>query len=162
MGDKGQHMRKRMIEKGVQETPESEHTWLNLEAIAQVEITSEDETCPIEAALVPGGGCWKAAEAGEQTIRLLFDEVLNIGMIRLIFQEDHQERTQEFVLRWSADRKSYHDIARQQYNFSLPDSSRELEEYIVDLHGVSALELCIIPDISKGGARASLAEWRIA
>ncbi len=155
-------MRKRMIEKGIEKASEVEPAWLDLEAIAQVEITSEDEACPIEAALVPGGGCWRAAEAGEQTIRLLFDEALSIGMIRLIFQEDHQERTQEFVLRWSADRKSYHDIARQQYNFSLPDSSRELEDYVVDLRGVSALELCIIPDISKGGARASLAEWRIA
>jgi len=155
-------MRKRMIEKGIQETSEVEPAWLDLEAVAQVEITSEDETCPIEAALVPGGGCWRAAGAGEQTIRLLFDEALSIGMIRLIFQEDHQERTQEFVLRWSPDRKTYHDIARQQYNFSLPDSSRELEDYVVDLHGVSALELCIVPDISKGEARASLAEWRIA
>ena len=162
MGDKGQHMRKRVIEKDVQEALEVGHAWLNLEAIAQVEITSEDESCPIEAALVPGGGYWRAAGAGEQMIRLLFDEALSLGMIRLIFQEEHQERTQEFVLRWSADRKSYHDIARQQYNFSLPDSTRELEDYVVDLHGVSALELRIIPDISKGEARASLAEWRIA
>jgi hypothetical protein len=155
-------MRKRLIQNGVQQVSEDEHSWLNLEAIAQVEITSEDQACPIEAALVPGGGCWRAAVAGEQTIRLLFDEALSIGRVRLIFQEDHLERTQEFVLRWSADRKTYHDIARQQYNFSLPDSSRELEDYVVDLHGVSALELCIVPDISKGEARASLAEWRIA
>jgi len=155
-------MRKRVIERDIKEASEVEHAWLNLEAVAQVEITSEDEAFPVEAALVPGGGCWRAAAAGEQTIRLLFDAAQKIGMIRLIFEENSQERTQEFVLRWSADRQSYHDIARQQYNFSSPDSTRELEDYVVELHGVSALELCIIPDISKGGARASLAEWRIA
>jgi len=79
------------------------------------------------------------------------------------FQEDNQERTQEFVLRWSADGgQSYHDIARQQYNLSLPDSTLEIEDYGVDLNGVTGLELCVIPDISGGGARASLAEWRVA
>jgi len=155
-------MRKRIIEPDIREASEIEHNWLNLEGLAQVEITSEDEAHPVEAALAPNGGCWRAAIAGEQKLRLLFDAAQKIRMIRLVFQEDHQERTQEFVLRWSADGKSYHDIARQQYNFSSPDSNRELEEYNVDLNAVTALELCIIPDISGGSARASLAEWRVA
>ena len=91
-------MRKRIIEQGVQKTPELEHSWLNLEEIAQVEVSSEQEEHPIESALVAGSGsCWQAAVAGEQTIRLLFDQPQSIRVIRLLFQEDHQERTQEFV-----------------------------------------------------------------
>ena len=155
-------MRKRIIDRDIQEASDTEHNWLSLENMAQAELTSEDEAHPIDAALVPGGGSWRAAEAGEQTLRLLFDEPQRISHVRLVFQENGLERTQEFVLRWSADGESYHDIARQQYNFSLPDSTRELEDYCVELNGVTALELCIIPDISRGSAHASLAEWRVA
>jgi len=157
-------MRKRIIQHGIQEASEAEHHWLNLESVAQVEITSEEEKHPIESVLVAGvDSCWRAAVAGEQTLRLLFDEPQRIRLIRLLFQEDHQERTQEFVLRWSSDGgASYRDVARQQYNFSLPDSNRELEDYIVDLNDVTTLELCIIPDISGGSAHASLSQWSVA
>jgi len=157
-------MRKRMVKRDNQGVSRREYHWLNLENIAQAEMTSEDAAHPIESALVSGSGSgWRAAEPGKQTLRLLFDEPQSIEMIHLAFQEDGQERTQEFVLRYSTDGgQTYHDIARQQYNFSSPDSTRELEDYRVDLAGVTVLELCLIPDISGGSARASLAEWRIA
>ena len=154
-------MRKRIIDRNSQKNEEVEHHWLNLTDMVQAELTSEDEAHPIESALVAGGPGWRAAASGEQRLRLLFDQPQKIAFIRLIFQEE-QQRTQEFVLRWSSDGASYHDIARQQYNFSAPDSTRELEDYTVDLHGVTALELCITPDISGGAARATLAEWRVA
>jgi hypothetical protein len=51
---------------------------------------------------------------------------------------------------------------RQQYNFSPPDAAREVEDYDLDLDGVTALELKIVPDISDGGSRASLAQLRVA
>jgi len=156
-------MRKRMVERDNQEVSRTEYHWLNLENIAQAEMTSEDVAHPIESALSGLGSGWRAAEPGEQTLRLLFDEPQRIEMIHLAFQEDGQERTQEFVLRYSTDGgQTYHDIARQQYNFSSPDSTRELEDYRVNLNDVTTLELSIIPDISGGNARASLAEWRIA
>lgn len=157
-------MRKRIIdEQGVQEASEANHHWLNLESVAQVEITSEDEAHPIESALAIGSDSfWRAAKSGEQTLRLLFDEPQRVTLIRLLFQEDHQERTQEFVLRWSSDSGDSYEIARQQYNFSSPDSNRELEEYTVGLDGVTALELSIIPDISGGSAHATLAQWSVA
>jgi len=157
-------MRKRMIKRDIQEVSKQEYNWLNLATLAQMEISSEEETHPIESALVPGSGSgWRAAESGEQMLRLLFDKPQKVALVRLAFQEETQERTQEFVLRWSSDGgQSYHDIARQQYNFSSPDSIRELEDYSVNLDGVTVLELCIIPDISRGSAHASLAEWRVA
>jgi hypothetical protein len=58
--------------------------------------------------------------------------------------------------------QSYREILRQQYNFSPPGMMREFEDYAVDLAGVTALELKIVPDISGGDARASLAQLRIA
>ncbi len=155
-------MRKRMIERDRHEISETEHHWLNLEALALAEMTSEDAAHPLEGVFMVGGGSWRAAESGEQTLRLLFDEAQGIKLIRLLFVEESKERTQEFVLRFSTDGETFHDIARQQYNFSAPDSIRELEDYRVELDGVTALELNIIPNISGGDARASLAEWRIA
>lgn len=157
-------MRKRIIGHGPREAAAAEPGWLDLDLLAQVEITSEDAGYPIEAALIPGTGPgWRAAQPGEQTIRLLFDEPLSLRRIHLMFHEVEQERTQEFVLRWSPDRgQSYREIVRQQYNFSPPDATREVENYEIDLDGVTALELQIVPDISRGRAHASLAQLRVA
>jgi len=115
-------------------------------------------------ALIPSAGSgWRAAQAGEQTIRLLFDDLQNVRRIQLLFREDQQARTQEFVLRWSPDGgQSYREIVRQQYNFSPPGVTREFEDYTVDLAGVTALELIIVPDLGGGDARASVAQLRIA
>jgi hypothetical protein len=157
-------MRKRIIGNGPGEVADAEPDWMDLEHLAQVEITSEEVDYPIESALIPRmGPGWRAAQPGEQTIRLQFDEPLRIKWIRLVFHEDEQERTQELVLRWSPDGgQSYREIVRQQYNFSPPGAERELEDYEVDLDEVTALELRIVPDISGGSAQASLAQLRIA
>jgi hypothetical protein len=157
-------MRKRIINRNTQKVSPVDQCWIDLQHVAQVELTSEDAAHPIEAALIPGfGSGWRAAQAGEQMIRLLFDEPLRVRRIQLLFQEDQQARTQEFVLRWSPDAcQSYQEIVRQQYNFSPPGMTREFEDYTVDLVGVKALELRIVPDISGGDARASVAQLRIA
>jgi len=157
-------MRKRIIGRGLIDVAAAEPGWMDLERLAQVEITSEEVDYPIESALVPGAGPgWRAAQPGEQTIRLLFDEPRSLRQIHLMFHEGEQERTQEFVLRWSPDGgQSYREILRQQYNFSPPAATREVEDYDIDLDGVTALELKIVPDISDGSAHASLAQLRIA
>jgi hypothetical protein len=157
-------MRKRIVKQEPQNVAPVDQGWLDLQGLAQVELTSEDAAYPIEAALIPGAGSgWHAAQAGEQTIRLLFDKLQRLKRIQLLFHEDQQARTQEFVLRWSPDGgQSYREIVRQQYNFSPLGVTREFEDYTVDLAGVTALELRIVPDISGGDARASVAQLRIA
>ena len=157
-------MRKRVINQDLQNASPVDQSWLDLQRLAQVELTSEEATHPIEAALLPIVGLgWRAAQAGEQTIRLLFDELQQVRRIQLLFHEDQQARTQEFVLRWSPDAgQSYREIVRQQYNFSPPGVTREFEDYAVDLAGMTTLELRIVPDISGGDAQASVAQLRIA
>jgi len=157
-------MRKRIINQGAEGTQAADSNWLDLESLAQVEVSSEDAAHPIESALLPNTGSgWRAARPGKQTVRLLFDQPQEIQSIRLAFQENEQARTHEFVLRWSADGgQSYREIARQQYNFSPPGTTRELEEYTVELHGLTTLELIIVPDIGGGSAHASLAQLRLA
>jgi hypothetical protein len=158
-------MRKRITNEGSQEAPraDSQH-WLDLEHLVQVELTSEDAEHPIESALkMNTGSDWRAQQPGKQTIRLLFDKPHRIRRIQLVFQEDELERTQEFVLRWSpGGEASCREIVRQQYNFSPPGITRELEDYVVDLDGLTMLELSIIPDISTGKTCASLAQLRLA
>ena len=157
-------MHKRMINQEPQNVAPVDRGWLDLQSLAQVELTSEDAANPIEAALVRSTGRgWRAAQSGEQTICLLFDELQAMRRIQLLFHEDQQARTQEFVLRWSPDGgQSYREIVRQQYNFSPPGVTREFEDYAVDLAGVTTLELRIVPDISGGDARASVTQLRIA
>src|SRR6516225_4988084 len=157
-------MRKRLI------TPTEENIrtrsvgWLDVERAAVVEVTSEERDHPGESAFVLGGAPgWRAAVPGSQTIRLIFDQPQKLRGISLVFEENDIPRTQEFVLRWSPDRgSSAREIVRQQWNFSPRVSTREVEEYQVDLLGVTVLELVINPDISGGVARASLKNLRLS
>jgi len=152
-------MRKRLVSQTGR--GDDQRGW-DLERVASVEITSEDAAHPIERALTYGGSGWRASAPGEQVIRLLFEEPKPVRRIGLLFEEDHQSRTQEFVLRWSADRGvSYREIVRQQFTFSPPGTTREAEDYGVALNGVTALELRLVPDISGGSAYASLKQMRL-
>jgi hypothetical protein len=155
-------MRKRII--GHQATASPEQEWLNVEMLAEVEITSEDTAHPIESALLPGDlAGWQAAEAGNQTIRLHFHQPQLLRRIWLHFDEAKTERTQEYVLRWSADHgKTFRDIVRQQWNFSPPQTINEIENHQVELPAATTLELRITPDISGGPAVASLTQMRLA
>jgi hypothetical protein len=156
-------MRKRQISPTPPSEPPSTSTWLDVEHKALVEVTSEENGYPIESALLGVEGGWRAADAGTQTIRLIFDEPQRFRRIWLVFEDSKNVRTQEFVLRWSSDNgKSFREIVRQQWNFSPPESVREVEDYAVELSAVTALELIIVPDNRGGAARASLASFRVA
>lgn len=157
-------MRKRIIaDTAPPDERPAESGWLDLPALATVEVTSEDPARPVEAAFQPDGTGWRAAGSGAQTLRLVFDAPTRVRRVRLTFREDEVARTQEFVLRWSADGgRSYREVVRQQYNFSPPGTTAEAEDYRVNLDGVTTLELRIVPDIGGGGAVASVERMRVA
>ena len=97
-------MRKRLITPSPQNAAPRDESWLDLDRAASVEVTSEEKDYLIEFALVSGEvRGWRAANAGTQTIRLLFDHPQRLSHISLVFEETETARTQEFVLRWSAD-----------------------------------------------------------
>ena len=127
-------------------------------------MTSEEDGYPIEFALLGDEKHgWRAASAGTQTIRLIFDEPQELRRIWLVFEDTENTRTQEFVLRWSpATGNSFREIVRQQWNFSSAGSVREIEDYAVELSAVKVLELIIVPDQSGGATRATLASLRLA
>jgi hypothetical protein len=156
-------MRKRPITPIPQAGTPDDEGWLDLARAAVVEVTSEEKDYPVESALVAGEmRGWRAAESGTQTIRLIFDQPQKVTRIALVFEETETPRTQEFALRWSPDGgRSFREIVRQQWNFSPPDTIHEVEEYRVELLGVTVLELVIVPDISRGSARATLKSLRL-
>jgi len=157
-------MQKRIVGRAQQEPALPDQDWLNVERLADVEVTSEDAEHPIEAALLPSRRSgWRGAEPGKQTIRLLFTSPQRLRRIWLVFAESAIERTQEYVLRWSSDGgQSFHEIVRQQWNFSPQGAPHETEDHRVELADVEILELSIIPDTSGKIAFASLVQLRIA
>ena len=136
-------MRKRTINPHSETASMLDERWLNLIALARVEMTSESAECPIESALLHDHGSgWRAAQPGKQTIRIFFDQPLSLGHIFLCFEEDKQERTQEFVLGMIQEvegQRLSRKIVRQQYTFSPPNTTDEIESYAVNLNGVIAL-----------------------
>jgi hypothetical protein len=157
-------MRKHILNTPDPNPPETSERWLNLDEIAQVEVSSEDPQHPIESAFKhEEGPGWVAGQTGSQTIRLLFDEPRDIHRIWFRFSEPEVERTQQFTLRWADNQKGpFKELFRQQWNFNPRGSTTEEENYKVDLHHVSALELVIDPDQGKNLAFASLANWCVA
>jgi hypothetical protein len=156
-------MRKIVKQAEAESTPEN-GPWLDVSAIAQVEVTSEDSQHPIESIFTEGSeGGWRASERGKQTIRLYFDQPQRIRRLWLHFQELQTERTQQFSLHWSKDKAdALRALVQQQWNFSPGGSTSQIEDYTVELDDVWMLQLVIDPDISKGPAVASLQRWRIA
>ena len=136
-------MRKRVIKPPATEAAAAEAEWLDVEKLAQVEVTSEDPTHPIESALVPSEeGGWRAAQPGQQTIRVVFDQPQRLSRVWLLFIEPDTARTQEFVLRWSPDGRAFRDIVRQQWNFGPPETIREF---------VAAQGIEHFYDVGRGG-----------
>jgi hypothetical protein len=144
---------------------EDAHThvkWLDLAELVRVELTSEDPRHPFDPVFEEGGDHgWRAGGPGKQTIRLLFDDPQTIRRIRLRFCDREQERSQEFVLRYGDQSGSSREIVRQQWSFSPGGSTEEVEDYTVDLVGVTMLELEIDPDRGKNTLPATLAELLI-
>lgn len=141
-------MRKSFISSATETMAATHDDWMDLENIARVEISSEDVDFPIEDALgkaLKKG--WKAREIGPQVIRLHFDKAQEIRRIQLHFVDQAAERSQEFAV-YAGSGTELREVVRQQWSFSPGGSTEEREDYTVDLHGVTLLELRIDPDRS--------------
>ena len=122
--------------------------WLDLEAVARVEISSEDAMFPVEHALGTDATTgWRAAGTGPQVIRLRFDAPQKIRRIQVHVIERVAERSQEFAIFAEAD-GGRREVVRQQFTFSPGGSTEEIEDYSVELNRVTMVELKIDPDRS--------------
>jgi len=157
-------MRKRLITDPFSANGRVTTSWIDLESVATAEVTSEEAAHGIECALtLASNDGWRASVPGDQLIRLVFDQPQNINRIHIVFHERRVPRTQEITLRWSPDHgQSFREIVRQQYTFSPAGATSEVEDYVVQLDGVTVLELRIRPDITGNSAYASLEALRVA
>jgi hypothetical protein len=154
LGERGDAMRKQLMDAGAK-TAElggtAANNWINLEAVAAVEISSEEQRCPIERALGLGADRevstgWRAATTGPQTIRLRFDRPTEIRRIYLHFVEGAKERSQEFSVHAGSAESELREVVRQQFAFSPNGATEEVEDYRVDLKNVRVFELRVDPD----------------
>ena len=72
------------------------------------------------------------------------------------------ERTQEFVLEWAPPGGPRERSFASSGTLARMARHSEIEDYHVDLNGVSVLQLTINPDIAHDRAPASLSQWRVA
>ena len=85
-------MRKRIVRHGVQEVSPTDEQWLDVDRLAQVEITSQaaghrsSQRCPGHRARVAGGNR-RAANHGPP-----FDAPMRLSRIRLVFEEEQHVR----------------------------------------------------------------------
>jgi hypothetical protein len=127
---------------------------LNVAALATVAVTSETADHPVENAFDsrggPGGSRWIAETPGEQTLLLAFDAPQTLRQVSLEVEENREHRTQELQLAVSRDGgNTYHEVLRQEFNFSPSGTTFQHEEWTVAAQGVTHLRLCVKPD--KGG-----------
>ncbi|HEX3969131.1 MAG TPA: hypothetical protein VHW70_14285 [Edaphobacter sp.] len=141
-------MRKSIVSPSTVATPPINDLWRDLERIARVEISSEDEQFPIEHAVGRKATTgWRAAGTGPQLIRLHFDEPQTIRRIHLHFVDREAERSQEFAV-YAGVGNELQEVVRQQWSFSPNGATEETEDYTVNLRGITTLELRIDPDRS--------------
>jgi hypothetical protein len=159
-------MRKSIVSPSAMAAPPISELWRDLERIARVEISSEDDRFPIEHALGKKETTgWRASGTGPQLIRLHFDEPLNIRRLQLHFVDKAAERSQEFAV-FAGSGSELKEVVRQQWTFSPYGSTEEIEDYTVNLSGITTLELRIDPDRSHDPKQsqeyASLQSLRLA
>ncbi|MGI8958450.1 MAG: carbohydrate-binding protein [Bryobacteraceae bacterium] len=124
-------------------------------------MTSELPDAPVESVFGPNSETgWRRQSKVSSSF---LNERKTIRRIQLGFREQHSERTQEFTLHWprSIDGERT-EIVPQQWTFSPQGSTREDEDYRVNLTGALVLELTINPNISDSSPHASLHALRIA
>ena len=141
-------MRKTIVGSG-HEAVADKTEWFDLDKLAQVEVSSEDDLFPIEHALGPHGSTgWRASSTGPQVVRLLFDEPQKLRRILIHVVEPAAERMQEIGVFAELQGVGRRELRRQQFTFSPGGATEEVEDFAVDLEGVTMLELRIDPDRS--------------
>jgi hypothetical protein len=146
--DGGVMMRKTILANDDAVTKPVGGVWLDLEKIARVEISSEDAAFPIEHALGAAATTgWRAAGTGPQTVRIHFDDPQAVRRIQVHVIDRATERSQEFAIFAETD-GGRREVVRQQFSFSPGGSTEEIEDYSVELNGVTMVELKIDPDRS--------------
>ncbi len=156
-------MRKQITGAGAEPAAKPEGSWLDLESLAEIEVSSEAAGFPVESALIPGSARgWQSASPGVARLVLRFDAPLSVAQVMLHCIDMEHERSQEWSLTARLADGSEREIVRQGWNFSPGGSTDQREVYNLNLPGVRELALSIDPDRGRDRYPATLAAWRVS
>jgi hypothetical protein len=139
---------------------------MDIPALATVFVTSEAPGHPIDclfdASGGPGGTRWIAGADGEQTLILAFDTPQTIRDVSIEAEEPSVTRTNVLRISLSEDGgQTYRERIRQEFTFSLPETTFEREEWSVPAERVTHLRVVIQPDKGNAPRRATLTSLTI-
>lgn len=121
--------------------------WLDPDLIADVTLVCGGRR------IARSRGVWSSDSPGEQIIEMRFHEPMSVSLLRIISSELQQSRTQEMTVWASLHRGEQHrEVVRQRFNFSPIGPTEEIEQFVVQLEDVSAIQLRVVPSID--GRRA--------
>jgi hypothetical protein len=153
--------RSAFVDDGQRQESSSLISWLDLEKLATVELSSEDPRHPFEHALEEQGEGWRALSPGPQVIRIRFANPQTVTRMHLHFHEADRERSQEIALFVTTKTASRKELVRQQWEFSPDGANNEIEDYTFHLQDVTMLELEIDPGRHDSQALATLKHIQI-
>lgn len=118
--------------------------------MASVEVSSETSLFPIDnvfdAQRGPGGSCWVASEAGEQTVLVTFDSPQRLRSVRLEVEERTNTSTQHVKVSTSTDAgKSYNELTARDFTFSPYGATFGEETWPVAIEHVTHVRLQVTP-----------------
>ncbi len=130
--------------------------WLDLIVLAAVTISVGGQRFSQSA------GTWSADCPGEQLIDIRFRRPTTLSRVRVVSREAEQSRTQEMTI-WASLRRGerHREVVRLQFTFS-PARTEHVEEYVLQLEDVSALQVRIVPSIEGRRATARVNELQVA
>ena len=129
---------------------------LDLVSVATVFVSSEQPRFPIDNVFDgqrgPGGSCWIAADAGEQTVTLAFAIPQAVREVNVESEEHARARTQEMELSISDDGgKTYQGLTQREFRFTPYGATFERESWDISADAVTHLRLRIAPNGTDGG-----------
>ncbi len=115
-------MRKQVLQE-MSKNPGNMQGQIDVAAVGTVLITSEamghSANNIFDGCHGPGASRWVAAEDGDQTLVVAFDEPQSLNSVELEVEEVERDRSQELLLSVSCDGgRTYREVVRQGYNFS--------------------------------------------
>lgn len=144
-------LRKRIATQPEEVKNQKEGRILDLLNNAEVIITSEDESHPVDnlvdGSRGRGSSQWLAGTSGQQVLIFKFDTPQHIAEIVYEIEETKDTRTQEILIEASSGAgEKYRELVRQEYNFSPAGSTFQKEIVTVNIPGITNIKMTIKPD----------------
>lgn len=131
--------------------------WLDLHTLADVTIVAAGRCVARVSSM------WSADCQGEQTIEIRFRHQTTVSRLRVVIGQADRSCTQRITI-WASSRRGerHREILGRTFTLLPGGATAHVEECAVQLEGVSALQVRIVPSIDGGRAVAHVKEVLVA